>query len=326
MLGKGLDAWVFADGGNAIVTVGLEGHVTRRHGRAFESESPLLELGVLSSNQISAGFPSVLAPKRPLLALVNAAEKIQVWDWERRSLVQEWDGRAETGLNLPMLFSADGTKLFVLNSFLSARKPSLREWDLSTGRESRSLDLPESIRATFGSAVSTDGTQLIGLLDGNRESWWLDLVSGRVTAQNLNTPQPGARASFSPDAKFLVAPSMMSLVNIFETSTWRVAGTLSGFMFGVHSAAYSPDQQRLAIGSTAHEALTIWDVTNHERLLRLAAPVGMLQPVRFSPDGNVIVGQDARASNTGPLYFWRAPSWAEIEQGEAKERVEGKQL
>jgi serine/threonine protein kinase/WD40 repeat protein len=323
VLPKVFNTWDFAEGGNAIVTVGSDGQVMRRQGRMFEGESPLLELGVLPSN--TAGFVGVMAPKRPLLAVVNAAEKIQVWDWERRRLVHEWEAGTGTGLKLPRVFSPDGTKLFVVNFFLSARKPSLREWDLDTGRETRAMDLPDSIRNTLGAAVSPDGTQLIGLLDGNRESWWLDLISGRLTTKNLNTPQPGPAAAFSPDASFLAVPSMMSVVQIFDTGTYRVRGTLSGFMFGVHSAAYSPDQQRLAVGSTAHEALTIWDMNNYERLLTLAAPVGILTPVRFSPDGNVIAGQHGGLSpNIGPLYFWRAPSWAEIAATEAKEKAESK--
>ena len=87
-IGNKPEAWVFADGGNAIVTVDRDGHVVRRHGLTFQGESPLLELGTLSSNNI---LPSVLSPKRPLLAVLNAADKIQVWDWERRARVQEWE-------------------------------------------------------------------------------------------------------------------------------------------------------------------------------------------------------------------------------------------
>jgi WD40 repeat protein len=166
----------------------------------------------------------------------------------------------------------------------------------------------------------------MGLLNGDAESWRLDLLSGRVSTQNLNTPQlqdPGP--AFSPDPKFLAAPSQMGFVNIFDTATYRATATQSGFMFGVHGAGYSPDQQRLAIGSTAHEALTIWDVNNHERLLTLAAPVGLFMPVHISSDGNVIVGGDGSNSSAGSLFFWRAPSWDEIAAAEAKDKAEGKQ-
>jgi hypothetical protein len=38
--------------------------------------------------------------------------------------------------------------------------------------------------------------------------------------------------------------------------------------------------------------------------------------VQFSPDGNVVVGEDRE--RTGSLYFWRAPTWAEIAAEEAE--------
>jgi WD40 repeat protein len=145
-IGKGLDAWAFADGGKEMVTVGRDGQVVRRHGRTFQEETLLLDLGTLSSN---SGLGSVLSPKRPLLAVMTAAEKIQVWNWERRARVREWEGRDETGLNMPVFFSADGTKLFVINSRSSTPKPSLREWDLATGRETRPSTFPTSPESLF---------------------------------------------------------------------------------------------------------------------------------------------------------------------------------
>ena len=59
---------------------------------------------------------------------------------------------------------------------------------------------------------------------------------------------------------------------------------------------------------------------NYERLLTLAAPIGAISSVAFSPDGNVLAGQGFTGA-TGTLYFWRAPTWAEIEQAEAAERA-----
>ena len=73
----------------------------------------------------------------------------------------------------------------------------------------------------------------------------------------------------------------------------------------------------LAIGSTGSEAMTLWDIHSHERLLTLEAKVGGLRPTAFSPDGNVIAGESGAGATAGTLYFWRAPTWAEIEKAEA---------
>ena len=79
---------------------------------------------------------------------------------------------------------------------------------------------------------------------------------------------------------------------------------------------YSPDQQRLAIGSTGRETVTLWDANTYERLITLpsSAQVSLL---RFSPDGAVIAGQPFSGAQAGTVFFWRAPSWEEIEKAEA---------
>ena len=110
----------------------------------------------------------------------------------------------------------------------------------------------------------------------------------------------------------------MGHVRIFDGTTYRETAKLSGFMFGAHGIGFSPDQQRLAIGSTAHEAVTLYDAHNHERLLTLAAPTGTLYRMTFSPDGNVLAGETGSGAMNGTLHFWRAPSWAEIEKAEER--------
>jgi len=252
-----------------------------------------------------------MSPKRPLLAVVTAADKVQVWDWERRALVREWDGLIGTERIIPVGFSADGTELVATS--VRADGASVRVWDLATGRENRSVTHPGGMASDSYPVLSPDGTQFIALRSRDAESVLVDLPSGRLTTHKLNLVQSSGPA-FSPDGKLLVVPSSMGPVRIFDTVTYRETTTLSGFMFGTHGAGHSPDQQRLVIGGTAFEAVTLWDVHNYERLLTLSAPVGGIR-VTFSPDGNVLAG----GFNT--LHFWRAPTWAEIEQAEAAERA-----
>jgi hypothetical protein len=74
--------------------------------------------------------------------------------------------------------------------------------------------------------------------------------------------------------------------------------------------------RRLAIGSTGEEAVTLWDAHTFERLLNLGSRAGAVAPVAFSPDGDVIAGQNHDGMSAGTIHFWRAPSWAEIEAAE----------
>jgi WD40 repeat protein len=111
---------------------------------------------------------------------------------------------------------------------------------------------------------------------------------------------------------------MIGYARIFDAATYQEMATLSGLMVGVHSAAYSPDMRRLAIGSTGEEAVTLWDAHTFERLLNLGSRAGAVAPVAFSPDGNVIAGQSYGGATDGTIHFWRAPSWAEIEAAEKR--------
>ncbi|MBI5770139.1 MAG: WD40 repeat domain-containing protein [Verrucomicrobia bacterium] len=315
-LGAGKKAWGLAGDGESMVTLDANGRLARRHGRAFQVETTLVELGPV------AGFEPrqirvLLDPQRPLLAMMTKAGKLQAWDWERRTLLREWDRPAGIGFVTPIRFSVDGTKLVVI--FDGAGGGSCRELEIDTGRETRSFNFPDrSVAASeLAPIVSPDGRQLIMVFPGAGETTRFDLASGRFTTHRLKVSEVSFGTRFSPDGRFLAVPSMLGYARILDAASYQEVATLSGLMGGVHSAAYSPDMQRLAIGSTGEEAVTLWDAHNFERLLNLGSRAGAVAPVAFSPDGNVIAGQSNYALE-GTIHFWRAPSWAEIEAAEKR--------
>src|SRR4029453_17960954 len=58
----------------------------------------------------------------------------------------------------------------------------------------------------------------------------------------------------------------------------------------------------------------IWDLTTRQELLGLDAHHSMLFTVEFTAAGNALL---VGAENTGSTWqFWRAPSWAEIEDAQ----------
>ena len=85
--------------------------------------------------------------------------------------------------------------------------------------------------------------------------------------------------------------------------------------------AFSPDGKRQATGTGAAEAaLHLFDVASWQDVLTLSAEGSIFGSTQFSPDGNMI-GTMAG----GILKLWRAPSWAEINAAEAKEKAVSKQ-
>jgi WD40 repeat protein len=74
----------------------------------------------------------------------------------------------------------------------------------------------------------------------------------------------------------------------------------------------SPDGNRLATAAGSMESVKLWDMHTHQELITLAGDSAIMVTLRFSPDGNKIVGWNDR----GRVQIWRAPSWAEIELAE----------
>ena len=108
---------------------------------------------------------------------------------------------------------------------------------------------------------------------------------------------------------------------ILDFATGREVHRLSGYMFGVHAVCYSPDSQRLAVGSAGAEAVTLWDLHTYERLLTLPAAAGVMHNLAFSGDGSVLGAQQATRALNGTVRFWRAPSFAEIEKAEGASAI-----
>jgi WD40 repeat protein len=140
-----------------------------------------------------------------------------------------------------------------------------------------------------------------------------DFRTGQRTDLNLKYRQPGD-AAFSPDGKLVALACKFGFARVWETATWREVATLSDFLKGVHSLAWSPDGRRLAVASGDREAIKLWDVENREELMTLPGVGGTLAETAFSADGKLLGSLDPK----GVLQIWRAPSWPEIEAAEAK--------
>jgi WD40 repeat protein len=65
-------------------------------------------------------------------------------------------------------------------------------------------------------------------------------------------------------------------------------------------------------GSSARDAVKLWDLGAHRELLSLRAEGRFFVDLAFSPDGDTL----AATSLGGIAHLWRAPSWAEIEAAE----------
>jgi eukaryotic-like serine/threonine-protein kinase len=241
-----------------------------------------------------------------LLALSDKGGDVRVWDLETRSPIYQFDPRNPSVM--PRGFTAVGKKLLLTYN----QDNSLHEWDLETRQETRSWP-PAPGRYT--SAVSPDGNWYLASIlnpDTGSATSLTELSTGRTTNLNLSWY---AGAAFSPDSKLFALAGWSREVLIWDATTPKQIGKLTGFPFAVWSAAFSPDLKRLATANNGREAIKVWDLKSEEHLVTLEWRGSMPDVLGFSPDGNVLGALNAH----NELSLWLAPSWAEIEAAEEAE-------
>ena len=115
--------------------------------------------------------------------------------------------------------------------------------------------------------------------------------------------------AYSPDGRTFAVATENGTATLYDARGPEKLATLHGRVNAVFSVAFSPDGTRLV---TADDML--WDVMTRQELLKLPLPGTVHWYAEFTEDGStLLVGSPEQE---GSFYFWRAPSWAEIEEVE----------
>ena len=94
---------------------------------------------------------------------------------------------------------------------------------------------------------------------------------------------------------------------MWDAASGKELHRLTGHSDGVWPVAFSPDGQRIVIGS--HDATaTVWETTSGHQLLTLKGHSGWVDGVAFSPDGQRIV----TGSEDGTAKMWEAATAREL--------------
>jgi WD40 repeat protein/serine/threonine protein kinase len=299
-----LSDWRFAPDSRSILMLNYEGKVTRWSGPDFQEKEPWLDIG---TNYAGSSF----SPDCRFLAVGSTNGNISVWDVPRRVLWREV--KLGNGSVTPLSFLARGTRLV-------ARSPAdnhFSHWDLEANREIQSWPAPARFE---GFGLSPDERLGVGI------GWNGDLSCRNLPGQcNTNLPLDaleGWNIAFSPDGERIAVASALGYARVWRTATWREEATLRGFLNAVVSVGFSPDGKRLATGgSNPDDTVKLWDVDSWQEVLTLEGTGSLFGLTAFSPDGNAV----GTLSGDGILHVWQAPSWAEINAAEAREKAEIKQ-
>jgi WD40 repeat protein len=199
------------------------------------------------------------------------------------------------------------------NPATAAAGQGLRVWDLE--RLEVLATLPKSGTGPGECLCFAPDDQRIAI--GNRDStlevWNLARKEPVVTEWKAHNGVSGM--CFMPKGNQLVTVGWDSKARLWDLETQQDVAPFGRTLNAYTSVAASPDGERIATGDS-NGLIKIWDSKTGQELATLRAAKQSLVRLAFlRPDGNTLISATSQEAR-----LWRAPSWAEIEAAEAREK------
>ncbi|MFN2493748.1 MAG: WD40 repeat domain-containing protein, partial [Pyrinomonadaceae bacterium] len=222
--------------------------------------------------------------------IVTVGDTIKVWDvatgQEVRTLgAASLDVSGFTGGEGGASLSPDGKQLGRVETDAT---PSVKVWDLATGREVRTVELPNEVISAVEVVFTSDGRLLSsGVVDKQIKLW--DLTAKRGERKLGQTTNEHAPLRFSRDGQQLIRVEGYS-VRRWNISTGQELPALnvpnSGLSSGEVGAfvGFSEDGKRFASGGFDTPTI-LWEAETAKQLLKMSGRTNMAYKVRFSADG-----------------------------------------
>ncbi|MCM3871964.1 MAG: hypothetical protein ND895_14870, partial [Pyrinomonadaceae bacterium] len=225
--------------------------------------------------------------------VVTISDAIRVWD---TTSGQELRSIAVDTLSTSALLSGgagaaitpDGNQLaFVLSG--GTESPQVKFWDLATGRESRSVNLPDKDFDSVELGFTPDGRLLLaGIVDKRLRLWDLS-VKGNERDLTPTTTDFGGFIKFSRDGRLLALAEGYT-VKLWDLATLRELpalnapqGSLSASQARIF-ANFTDDGKRVATGGFGTPTI-LWETETAKQLVKLSGRTNMAYEVAFSADG-----------------------------------------
>jgi WD40 repeat protein/uncharacterized caspase-like protein len=218
--------------------------------------------------------------------LVTVSDAIRLWDtstWREVSTIQTTtlSPGGFTGGGGGVALNADGSQLARVDN------DQIKFIDPASGKELRSIELPESRMQDVELSFTTDGRLVAaGVNDKKLKVWDISSKSERVQAA---TQKDFALIKFSSDGR-LVAVADNYLVRVWEVSSGKQLANINVPNSGVYQetggvfTAFTPDGKRLATSGFGTQTY-VWDVDSGKQVQQLKGRTNMAYAVAFSEDG-----------------------------------------
>jgi WD40 repeat protein/serine/threonine protein kinase len=246
---------------------------------------------------------------------------VKVWNAETGDLVQTFTGGGAGYARLA--FSPSGKWLVTAGQYLDddlkVPDPTVRLWDLDTGRLWRVFRSSVGDKPVWGLAVSPDGRLLAtGRHDGTLTIW--DVETEREIGTYRGQPRPIPRwrsvsgLAFSADGRQLLAlePGGRTLT-VWDATRGAESRTL-GNGVALH-AACSPDGRLVAaaaqvgmlgaqFATVGQHGTVLWGTETGQELMKFVEKPEWPQAVAFSPDGTIVAAAVAQGLETGMVKLF----------------------